>query len=66
MGYIESFEDIMQMETKMLRFSIEYLKEHYENELGLLRVKLPVIGDILAIPLKNVLSTQWKAGIIPR
>lgn len=50
MGYIESFADIMQMETKMLRFSMEYLREHYENELDMLRVKLPVIGDIPAIP----------------
>ncbi|MDE5680389.1 MAG: aspartate--tRNA(Asn) ligase, partial [Lachnospiraceae bacterium] len=49
MGYINSFADIMQMETKMLRFSLEYLKEYYENELELLRVKLPVIDDIPSI-----------------
>lgn len=50
MGYIESFTDIMEMETKMIRFTMEYLKEHYEKELNLLQVKLPVIADIPAIP----------------
>jgi len=41
MGYVESFTDIMQMETKMLQFTLAYLKEHYSGELELLKVKLP-------------------------
>lgn len=32
MGYIRSFEEIMQMETAMLRYALEYLKENYERE----------------------------------
>lgn len=50
MGYIESFTDIMDMETKMLQYTVEYLKEHYEKELGLLQMKLPVIAGIPTIP----------------
>lgn len=50
MGYIDSFEEIMQMETKMLRFVMTYLSEYYEKELSMLNVKIPVINAIPAIP----------------
>jgi nondiscriminating aspartyl-tRNA synthetase len=47
MGYIESFEDIMQTEAKMLQYSLEFLKMNYAYELKLLKVSLP---DATAIP----------------
>ena len=47
MGYIESFEDIMQMETKMLQFVFQYLEAHFQPELQLLKVK---ILDVTNIP----------------
>jgi nondiscriminating aspartyl-tRNA synthetase len=50
MGFIESFYDIMQMETAMLKHSLSYLKENYPYELKLLEVKLPEISSIPAIP----------------
>ena len=53
MGYIDSFEDIMQMETMMLRHVMVYLKEQYENEIRLLNAKLPVIDEIPAIKFKE-------------
>lgn len=53
MGYIGSYADIMEMETKMLRYTVEYLKEHCEKECDLLRVELPVIRDIPAIPFEE-------------
>ncbi|MBQ9768041.1 MAG: aspartate--tRNA(Asn) ligase [Lachnospiraceae bacterium] len=49
MGYIESFEEIMQMETAMLRAVMEDLTEHYEPELTLLSVNLPEVKEIPAI-----------------
>lgn len=49
MGYIESFEDIMQMETKMLKDTMAFLQENYSEEISLLKVKLPVIEEIPAI-----------------
>jgi len=49
MGYISSFEEIMQMETAMLKSTMMYLKENYGQELELLKVKLPEIENIPAI-----------------
>lgn len=49
MGFIESFEEIMQMETRMLAFTMQYLQVHYEPELALLKVQLPEITSIPAV-----------------
>ncbi len=46
MGYITGFEEIMDMEEKMLKRMISYLQEHYTKELELLKVQLPVIEKI--------------------
>jgi nondiscriminating aspartyl-tRNA synthetase len=50
MGFIERFEEIMEMETRMLRHTLSFLSEHYTNELTLLKIKLPEITSIPAIP----------------
>lgn len=49
MGYIESFEDIMQTETRMLQYTLDALKDNYSKELELLRVRLPEIKSIPVI-----------------
>ena len=49
MGFIESFEEIMQMETAMLRYTMTFLQEHYGQELALLNVRLPEITEIPAV-----------------
>lgn len=49
MGYIDSFEDIMQTETRMLRHIVQYLEHNYEFEINLLKIKLPVINEIPAV-----------------
>ena len=49
MGYIDSFEEIMQTETMMLRHSVQYLEQYYETEINLLKIKLPVINEIPVI-----------------
>jgi nondiscriminating aspartyl-tRNA synthetase len=46
MGYIDSFEEIMQTETMMLRHIVQYLEQNYEPEINLLKIKLPVINEI--------------------
>lgn len=46
MGYIDSFEEIMQTETMMLRHVFQYLQRNYEPEINLLKIKLPVINEI--------------------
>lgn len=66
MGYIESFEDIMQIETGMLKTTFDYLQNNYEQELKLLHVKLPVIEEIPAIPFreaKEMIAREYKRTI---
>lgn len=46
MGFIESFSDIMQLETKMIIETLEYLKENYAYELDTLKVKIPDVSEI--------------------
>ncbi|WP_313132515.1 aspartate--tRNA(Asn) ligase [Anaerocolumna sp.] len=66
MGYIESFEDIMEMETKMLQFTMDYLKVHYSYELGLLKVIIPDVSEIPVIKFKEakeLISKEYKREI---
>jgi nondiscriminating aspartyl-tRNA synthetase len=46
MGYIESFSDIMNMETAMLRYTMQLLEVEYSRELELLKIQLPNIINI--------------------
>ncbi|MDE5589488.1 MAG: aspartate--tRNA(Asn) ligase, partial [Acetatifactor sp.] len=41
MGYIHSFREIMETETRMLQAAFELLREEYAYELELLKVQLP-------------------------
>ncbi len=49
MGYIDSFEDIMAMETEMLRAVFTLLNKEYARELRLLEVTLPEINQVPAV-----------------
>ena len=53
MGYINSIEEIMEMETAMLKYTLIYLSEQYKKEIELLNLTLPVIETIPAIPFRN-------------
>lgn len=46
MGYIDSFEDVMAMETGFLKYTMDLLRRDYQKELDLLEVELPVIERI--------------------
>ena len=49
MGYIDGFEDIMAMETEMLRYVFTFLTKEYAKELKLLEVTLPELEKIPAV-----------------
>lgn len=46
MGYIDSFEDVMAMETGFLKYTMELLKRDYKKELSMLGIDLPSISQI--------------------
>lgn len=46
MAYIDSMYDVMEMETGMLRYLMDYLPKYVKPELELLNVQLPVIDKI--------------------
>lgn len=41
MGYIDSFEDIMAMETGYLQYAMKLLEKDYKKELDILEIELP-------------------------
>ncbi|MDY5477530.1 MAG: aspartate--tRNA(Asn) ligase [Enterocloster clostridioformis] len=49
MGYIDSFRDVMDMETGMLRYVMKLLEQEYKKELDMLEVTLPEVGRIPAV-----------------
>ncbi len=53
MGFIESFYDIMQTETGILKYIMELLEREYATEIELLKVDIPKIGDIPCIRFKE-------------
>lgn len=46
MGYIDSFEEIMAMETGFLQYARALLKKDYEKELSILKITLPKVEEI--------------------
>ena len=49
MGYIDSFRDVMDMETGMLQYVMRLLEQEYKKELDMLGVTLPEVGRIPAV-----------------
>lgn len=49
-GYITSFQEIMEMETGMIQGAFDYLKNHRQEELILLKVTIPEVTRIPQIP----------------
>lgn len=46
MGFIDSFQDIMAMETGFLQYTMELLKKDYKTELDILDITLPKVDEI--------------------
>lgn len=66
MGFIDSFHDIMALETRLLSGVLSFIKEHYPKELTLLNVSLPVITQIPALSFneaKTIISDHYRRTI---
>lgn len=53
MGFIDSFTDIMNMETGVLKYIMKLLKEEYAPEIELLKVDIPEITSIPCVRFKD-------------
>ena len=53
MGYISCFVEIMEMETAMLKFTMNYLLKKYSTELECLNLQLPQIESIPVISFRE-------------
>lgn len=66
MGFIESFEEIMEMENRMLKYTIDFLGQNYEKELEILKVSLPVITEIPCVSFreaKELVAVEYNRAI---
>ena len=62
MGYIDGFEDIMAMETGYLQYAMKLLAKEYADEIKLLGVTLPEVGQIPAVKfgeIKEAVSEKY-------
>jgi nondiscriminating aspartyl-tRNA synthetase len=60
-GFINSFYDLIKLETAMLSETFAYLKAHYQNELSLLQVSIPEIREIPAVKFMEAKEMLAKA-----
>lgn len=63
MGYVTEVEELMELETGMIQYTLNYLKTEYSKELELLSVNLPVVETIPAIPFneaKQMVAEAYK------
>lgn len=63
MGFIDSFEDIMNMEAGALKYIMQLLKTEYQNEVELLHIDIPEIKEIPVIKFmdaKELLMKKFK------
>jgi nondiscriminating aspartyl-tRNA synthetase len=49
MGFIENFYELMNLETKMLAETMDFLREYYPGEITLLKADIPKIDQIPAV-----------------
>ncbi len=53
MGYINDMYDVMNMETAMLRFMMDYLRKNYAQEITLLDADIPSITEIPSLKFED-------------
>ena len=66
MGFIDSFYDIMNMETGALKYIMELLQREYAEEIALLNAQLPAIGEIPVVKFmdaKEIITKKFKKKI---
>ena len=64
MGYINGFEDIMEMETGFLQYAVELLKKDYAHELSILKVELPKVDKIPAVRFGRYFKEEYDADFV--
>ena len=63
MGFIDSFEDIMNMEAGLLKYIMNLLKTEYKTEVDLLHIDIPEIKEIPVLKFmeaKEILMKKFK------
>ncbi len=60
MGYINDMSDVMDMETAMLKYVMNYLKEYYSYEISELNITLPEIDKIPVLTFFEALDVLKK------
>ena len=66
MGFIDSFQDIMAMETGFLQYTMELLKKNYKTELDMLDITLPKVDEIPQVRFdkaKELVAEKYKRKI---
>lgn len=66
MGFLESYTQLMQLETKMLQHTLEFLQKEYAHELTLLKVSIPDVTSIPAVTFhesKHMISEEFSREI---
>ncbi len=66
MGYIDSFEEIMAMETGFLQYAMNLLKTEYEKEVQILKIDIPDVSKIPAVRFdvaKELVSQKYNRKI---
>ena len=66
MGYIDSFQDIMEMETGFLQYTMDLLQKEYERELCILGITLPRTEQIPQVRFdeaKRLVSEKYDRSI---
>lgn len=58
MGFIDGPEDVMKLETRLLRYITEYLKKNYAKEFELLNATFPLIPDAEMFPSMKLTDAQ--------
>lgn len=62
MGFIDSFYELMSLETKMLSETMNFLREYYPGEIALLKAEIPEITQIPAVAFLEAKEMIAKAG----
>ncbi|MHB1485525.1 MAG: aspartate--tRNA(Asn) ligase [Saccharofermentanales bacterium] len=66
MGFITDFSDIMNMEVSALKYIFDLLKNEYQNEINMLKIKMPEFDSIPAVRFdtaKEMVSKKYNRKI---
>ncbi len=66
MGYIDGFEEVMEMEAAMLSYMMDFISSEYAKEINLLEITLPKVSNIPAVRFdeaKRLVSEKYNRKI---